>query len=186
MRQSIPPLPFFLGLILALLLGGCSYKVPLVEEATVSIDRELLGTWEIALSLEYIPEEVRHFTATVFRLSPTEYIVSLSGDEYPCLCLRAYPVVLDGVQYLQLEMLDNGEGPDDAESYFIAKIALNDGQLTVSVLTLQKEETTSELSILQSPSGGYETTESLQRALHDHADDPDLFLPFAVGTRAPE
>jgi hypothetical protein len=168
MKTLRNPLPALVGLALALLLGGCVYEVPLTEEANVPIDHALLGTW----TLTETNNPAKTLTAVITRLSDTEYVVATTTYAEKIQCYRAWPVELDGVRYLQLKALDNGIFKKDAKPYLVGRLELESNKLTLSLLTLDGD--------------GLSTPEALRQALRNHADDPDLFLPFAVGTRAPE
>ncbi len=184
MKARPTPLLAALWLGIALLLGGCSYKVPLTETADVPINNDLLGSWDMTIHAEDIFEEETPFTMVVFKLSATEYIINFYGLKDATPCLRAYPVELDGVRYLQLQELDHRIEANNSEPYCVAKIALNEGELTLSCLTLQKKIITERPQKFQSPSGGYDTSEELRQALQAHRDNPELFLLIATGTRS--
>ncbi|MDP0496953.1 MAG: hypothetical protein Q7Q73_12190 [Verrucomicrobiota bacterium JB024] len=159
------PLPALVGLALALLLGGCVYEVPLTEEASVPIDPALLGTW----TLTETDNPAKTLTVVITRLSDTEYVVATTTYAEKIQCYRAWPVELDGVRYLQLQLLYDGNPDLPAQIYLVGQLSLDGDQLALSLLTLKRHDTSSE---------------DFRQALRENLGQPDLFKPVYTGLRA--
>ncbi|MBL7017145.1 MAG: hypothetical protein ISR84_06265 [Kiritimatiellales bacterium] len=117
------------GLVVALLLCGCVYDGPLVEDAVVPVDPALTGLWQ------EIPKEGEaedpDEKLLILPFSKTEYVAVVSPGDGG-LYFRAYPVHLEGMELIQLEWL--GVDKDEDEPYHVCRYSLKDGVLTVEML----------------------------------------------------
>jgi len=113
----------WVGFLVILMLCGCIYDVPLVENAEVAVDSALKGIWQ-KISKEGKLEDTDE-RLLIFPFSKTEYltVVEPGGDS---LYFRAYPVRLEGMLLIQLEWLNAGEND---HPYTVCRVFILNGLL---------------------------------------------------------
>lgn len=158
MRSLFPVLG--LALVFA---TGCVYKEPMVREARVPIDQDLVGLWERVEEDGKAPDESKRML--ILRYSDTEYIVRQPvGDDG--LYYRAYPIELGGVKCVQLEALGSGKGPiegDNPDLFHVVSYRIEGGTLEVRTLNT---------SVVGKAN---RTTEALREAFLKNKDAVNLF-----------
>lgn len=121
----------WIGLFAGLLLCGCVYEVPLVDEAVVLIDPEVTGTWQM------IPQEGEPEDPTaqlvILPFSRTEYVVIGAPAKKDRLVFRGYPGHINGLEIVQLEWLQAGP---EQNRYHVCRYTISeDGRLAVQMLS---------------------------------------------------
>lgn len=117
------------ALLSILLLCGCVYEVPLVEEPVVLIDPELTGTWQL-IPNEGEPEDPTA-QLVILPFSQTEYVVVCSPSKNDRVVFRGYPAHVKGMELVQLEWLQAEPGQ---KRYHVCHYTLQDGRLLVQTL----------------------------------------------------
>lgn len=159
-----------IGILMAfcLLAAACQYSVPLSTEHNVAIDSALLGNW--AMQPEIDDPRASLDSMTVMRFSTSEYLLRYvsEGSE---LLFRAYLINPGGEQLLQLELLEDSDGPvshdENANLFMVARYALDGEVLTVGTMNVALV------------SDEIDNTEALLKAYLEHKDDPELFMDQA-------
>jgi len=149
--------------LLALLLGGCVYKAPLVTEHNIRIDPAVLGLWELIPDTgEDAKQDERMI---VLKFSDTEYLI-----HYPIgadgIYFRGYPIKLGNIACIQLKAIgtvDGTIGEDEKELFHVVSYKLTDGELKVETLNTK----------LIDPH--LETQDELVKSFLKHENDNDLF-----------
>ena len=141
-----------------LLICGCVYDAPLVEDAVVPVNPALTGLWQ-EIPAEGKPEDPDE-RLVILPFSKTEYVAVVSPDDGG-LYFRAYPVHLGGMELIQLEWL--GVDKEEDEPYHVCRYSLKDEILTVEVLN--EDVISSDL----------EDAAALREALLENCRNPDLF-----------
>lgn len=137
---------------MGLILGGCVYDAPFVEEAVLPVDQALVGVWEEIPEAGQVPDPDEHLVILPFNAH--EYVAVISNELY----FRAYPVCIGAEQFVQVEWLGAQE-----DRYQLCKYTLQDGILTVE--TVNDEVVGSEIK----------TSEALRSALIANRARPELF-----------
>lgn len=149
------------------------------------INPGLLGDWEVTINtLEKEPDPIV-LNVSIYQWSMTEYMIVVVSDDEVITCCRAYPIMLDGREYLQLVTLKQGKNDDENAPYHVAEVKCQNDTISIAFLTLQTEAERNppERTKVQSSQGGYETTQSLQQDFREHTDSIGLFVPLAKGVR---
>lgn len=145
-------------LFVILLLCGCIYEVPVVEEAVIPVDPALTGTWQ------EIPDEGKLADSAdrmvVLAFSANEYIVAFSPTD-DAIYYRAYLIKVDDLMLVQLKMLELAG--DKKKSYLVCRYAVQDGILTVETLNADVV------------SDDIKDSAALRETLLANRDNPDLF-----------
>lgn len=161
-----------IALVLAIMLSGCQYLVPLSEEHNINIDTDLLGYWTM-LPDESDPEASID-SMTVLQFSDSEYIVNYVS-EGSGMFFRAYLIAVGDQTLLQLELLGTDEGPyeesADEHRFIVANYVLDQGKLEVK--TLNTELVSRDLR----------DSESLMQAFLANLDNPELFTGSGFFTK---
>ena len=144
-----------------LLLAACQYKAPITTDHHIPVDHLVLGSWEIVPAQDQDNESA----ILIFKFSDTEYSVRYhegSGDLY----FRAYPINIEGIAAVQLELIGNDDGlvdADEEDRYHVVAYQLENDLLKIS--TLNTELVDDELT----------DSESLKKAFIEHKENPGLF-----------
>ncbi len=153
-----------LSALVAILLVGCEYKVPLTKEHSVAIDPMVLGVWES------IPDEGEEAESAermvILKYSDTEYMVHYPVGE-DGVYYRCYPIKIEGTSCVQVQAIGNSDGPpaeDERELFHVVSYRLTDGILEIR--TLNTDLVVDDLK----------TTEELMAAFLAHKDDAHLFV----------
>jgi len=142
-----------------LLICGCKYEVPLVEEAVIPVDSALTGIWQ-KIQEEGKAEDVDE-QMVILPFSKTEYVAVLSPGDGG-LYFRAYPIRVGDMALIQLKWL--GAGPEENdETYQVCRYSLQNGVLTVEMLN---EDVISD---------EIKDSAALREALQGSRDNPELF-----------
>jgi len=153
----------YTALLVAALSAGCQYEAPLETAHTIPIDQSVLGLWEP------VPDEGEESDPDgrmlILPFSETEYSI-----HYPTvpdgLYYRAYPVTVDGISCVQLEVIGNRKGvldPDEKERYHVITYGFKGKQLEIK--TLNEDWVNDELK----------TTSSIRKAFQKNKNKKDLF-----------
>ena len=151
-----------LTLLAALLVAGCHYEAPLSAEDDIPIDSAVLGLWEPVTEAGETPEEGERML--ILRYSDTEYMVHYPTGEN-ALYYRCYPVKIDGVACVQLEIIGsrNGTPGDEKDLFHVASYRLADHELEIELLNTGLVD------------DSLTTTEALAEAFRKHRDNKELF-----------
>ncbi len=145
------------SLLVVTVLCGCVYDVPLVEKAAVAVDPALIGTWQL------VPDDGKPENPTdrmtILPFDANEYAVICSPQK-DLMVFRAYPVQLDGREFVQLEWLQAGP---EQNRYHVCRYALQSGALTVE--TLNEKVVGPEI----------DRSDALRKTFLANRDNPDLF-----------
>ena len=150
-------------LFILFVLTACDYNAPLVGEATLPIDRALLGTWE------HIPEDkdgqeplprlvIRQGSANLYEIELSD------GDSISYA--KGWLAELEGIRFIQWEYTGDEKGPVDAEDtnlFSVVTYALDNDELVVR--SLNTDLVNEDLA----------DTAALQAAFVANRDDPKLF-----------
>jgi hypothetical protein len=154
----------------AFLLAGCDYQVPLVEKPELPLDPALIGQWKRT-------DNGQTFRLAFLPLEKNEYLVFYQGRKgslfaRACLCRTA-----GGLTLLQGTMLGVAqEGRDDVNlfknTYLFAAYTIQDDTLSFRFLDLQTIQ------------DGIDSTAALAAAIEADKDNPELFQPPMLFTKA--
>jgi len=122
--------------VLVLVVTGCVYEVPLVEEKSVPIDESVLGLWqEVPKEGETADPDQKML---VLKYSDTQYAV-----HYPTgkdgMYFRAYPIKIDGRTYVQIQLIGTKDSAcidKKDRKYHVLSYKLVSGVLEISMLTV--------------------------------------------------
>jgi hypothetical protein len=117
---------------LTLLISGCEYLAPLSGDHNIPIDPAVIGLWEEAPEGDKPPDPDDRML--IMKYSDTEYIV-----HYPTrkdeMYYRAYPIKVDGVPCVQIQLIGNAEGGiKEDRKYQVVKYVLSNGELEIKTL----------------------------------------------------
>ena len=142
------------------LLSSCVFEMPFAAQAEIPITQALLGRWEsIPDSTDSKPDRL-----LVLQHSENEYVVAYPlGDK--TMVFRAFPVKLEGAEYVQLQLIGTVDGPVEAKDrkYHLLKLKLDGEQLSIQTI---KPDVIGK---------GHKSTAELLAAFKTHKDDADLF-----------
>lgn len=155
--------------VVGILLIGCEYSVPLVEQPGMEIDPALIGVWE--RTSRSGPDE----RLLVLPLDETEYLVSLSAGEHT-IYARACLAEVAGTTLVQVRWIGTGKGelPGEHPAYQFAVYSIEGETLTLRRLNTQVVDAT-----LRSSS-------ELAGAVAEQINHPDLFAHEMVLERRSE
>jgi hypothetical protein len=118
----------------AFLVAGCEYEAPLTTEHSISIDPAILGLWTPVPKQGKDPNPDNRML--ILRYSDTEYLIrSPTGKDG--IYYRGYPIDIEGVSCVQLEVIGVEEAPiesDEKELFHIASYDFKNGFLEISLL----------------------------------------------------
>lgn len=147
-----------IALLSILLLCGCVYEVPLIEEATLPVDSAVNGSWQ------KIPEEGKSTDPddrmVILPFSAKEYMVAVSPSD-DAMYYRAYRIQVGDLHLMQLEILTLE--PTDPDRYVVCRYALKNDVLMVE--TLNEKVVSDDIK----------DSSVLREALLANRDNPDLF-----------
>ena len=153
-------------LFTALLFAGCIYEAPLVAEAKIPVNPELIGVWE-KKSKDGSKKKKKGDRILIFKFSETEYLIQnpVDGER---ITYRAYQIKLGGKSCVQMEVIGSDEGAPDWKDdkprpFLVSSFEVTDDTLVLG--WLNSKLVSDELN----------TTEALQEAFLKHTDDKDLF-----------
>lgn len=119
------------SLVSVFLLNSCVFDEPFAAKAEIPVDGKLLGRWELVQdSANSKPERM-----VVLQHSENEYVVAypLGGD---AMAFRAYPVKLEGRDFVQIQLIGTVKGPVEAKDrkYHLLEVKLDGDQLELRTL----------------------------------------------------
>lgn len=160
----------FLLLLLAILISGCDYTVPLLAKPYRDIDRALVGSWGRT------NENGEAEQLLVLPLGRREYLVSYPAGSPHALFARGCEWVGSGLTLVQLDWVGNARGgtPDDAKTFQYASYRIEAEVLRVRMLNPDLI------------SGPFTNGAELAAAISTHRDDPELFRAPLEFSRIPE
>lgn len=149
----------FLPLLLAVVLVGCEYTVPLVANPEIALDPTVVGVWKRE------GQGGREERLLVLPLGETEYLVSFPAQAAEAMFARACLARVGEETLVQLRWLGTARGvlPEDGRVYQYATFWVTEGTLTVQMLN-------SAVVSKDIPS-----SEGLFRAIAAQMEHPDLF-----------
>lgn len=158
--QSTAMKTLLASIVLTLFLSSCVFEAPFSAKAEIPINSKLLGRWEsVPDAADAKPERL-----LVLQHSDNEYVVAYPlGDK--SMAFRAFPVNLEGAEYVQLQLIGTVDGPVKPEDrkFHLLKLKLDGDQLSIQTLNpnvIGKD---------------HKSTADLLAAFKAHKDDPTLF-----------
>ena len=147
------------------LLNSCVFDSPFESNAKIPVDANLLGRWEEVSEKD--PNRM-----LVLQHSANEYLVQYPVNEKG-MFFRAYPVNLDGVTCIQLQLIGTAEGPVKVvdRKYHLFKVTAKDDSMEMSSIDPE---------VLGIKSGD---PAALKAAFIKHKDDPGLFAKPGIFKR---
>jgi hypothetical protein len=148
------------SLVSVFLLNSCVFDEPFAAKAEIPINQALLGRWEsIPDSADAEPERM-----VVLQHSENEYVVAypLGGD---AMAFRAYPVKLEGRDFVQIQLIGTVKGPVETKDrkFHLLQVKL-DGD-TLETRTIDPEVIGKD----------HKSSADLLAAFKAHKDDAGLF-----------
>ncbi len=153
-------------LLACALVSACDYRVPLVTEPALDIDRSIIGLWQ-----EDKEGEVNQLL--ILPLDERAYLVSYPSGGHDAMYARAALCRVADLTLAQLEWLgtDRGDTADDDVVYQYAAYTLEGDTLHVRLLNPFAVD------------NDIESSNELVKAIEEKADDPDLFRNIMVFQR---
>lgn len=153
----------------ALALAGCDYTIPLVKNAAIPIDQQLIGLWQQADAGN--PTE----RLVVLPLGSREYLVVYPAGKPESMFARGCHWRHPSAPLMQVEWLGTaaGQRPRDNRTYQYVNYALAGDTLTVRLLN-------SDVVKRESP-----TAEALVQSILANRDHPDLYRKPMTFKRLP-
>ncbi len=144
--------------------AGCNYESPLVVESSVSVDPELLGTWETIPDATKPSEDT--YEALILKFSQNEYSIQYPRQEKDSLYFRSYPIKVDGKAYLQIQLIGSEAGPvkETDRKYDVLSYKVSGDLLQISMLNTKIVPKT------------ITDTQGLLKAFQDNQNNPELFV----------
>lgn len=147
-------------LVSLLFLSSCVFEAPFSPTAELPVDGKLPGLWEAVSENEKLAPE----RMLVLQHSENEYVVGYPLGE-KSMAFRAFPVKLEGAEYVQIQLIGTAEGPVKAgdRKFHLLKLKLDGDQMelrTIDPEVIGKD---------------HKTTAELLAAFKKHKDDPKLF-----------
>ena len=151
---------FLTAFVSLFLLISCVFESPFAPLAEVPVNEDLLGRWETVSGDQHKPAQ--HML--VLQHSDNEYVVGYPLGEN-AMAFRAWPVMLDGAEYIQTQLIGTASGPVKREDrkFHLLKLDLNGDHLeirTINPKVLGKD---------------LKTTRDLLTAFRERQNDPGLF-----------
>lgn len=147
------PLSFLIPL---LLLVGCQFKVPLLMESEREIDPCVTGLWK-ALPGQDKENKLKEKSIRIEKASATAYSITYilqTQDNEPAWYFKGIPAELDGIDFIQLELVAskgvNSKGKQDFQAkpgdrpYIFFSYHMENGILALTPLDLPTHHTSSE------------------------------------------
>ncbi len=157
-------------LLLAALVTGCDYTVPLVATPNRDIDRSLVGLWQRT------KEDGQVEKLLVLPLGPRDYLVAYPANDANTMFARGCLWTGSGLTLVQLDWFGTAKGatPDDAKTFQYAAYTVATNTLSVRMLDIDtvKDPATN---------GG-----DLARAIAEKRGEETLFRSAMDFTRAEE
>lgn len=150
-------------LILALILAGCAYDVPLSEPQDLPLNLALIGIWESLPDSEAVTDDAQQMI--VLPCGDGEFFVHIRSGPEGLYC-RAYPIVVEGERYHQVQLIGTVDSTSlsVAGGYHVVWCRLAEGILEVRTLNTDRVDT------------GIATSAALLAAFRERRTDPDLFI----------
>ncbi len=159
--------------LFAVWFAGCNYESPLVVESSVSVDPELLGTWETIPDATKPSEDT--YEALILKFSKTEYSIQYPRQEKDSLYFRSYPIKVGDKVYLQIQLIGSEAGSvkEADRKYDVLSYKVSGEVLEISTLNTKIVDKT------------ITGTEGLLKAFQDNQDKPELFVNTEKFRRVP-
>lgn len=145
------------------LLAACTYDAPLVADASLPIDRALIGIWQATPAGP--DDEQQDERIAVTQASANEYaIVHIDGDS--AIYFRGWLAELQGIRFVQLQVTGDEHGPagaDETDLFSVISYELQGEGLVMKALNTQYVD------------ANLPDTEALQQAFAANRDRADLF-----------
>jgi len=148
------------SLVAVFLLNSCVFDEPFAAKAEIPITQALLGRWELVAD----PADAKPERMVVLQHSENEYVVAypLGGD---AMAFDAYPVKLEGRDFVQIQLIGTVKGPVEAKDrkYHLLQVKLDGDQLELRTL---------DADVIGKD---HKTSADLLAAFKAHKDDDGLF-----------
>ncbi len=155
-------------IVAALTMFGCVYKAPLAKKQKVKIDDSVLGAWQMVDEASKTAGNL-----LVLEYTDTEYLVSYKNED-ATMFFRGYPIKVEGVSCVQLQLVGTGEG----------SIKQEDRKYNVISYTAAKDALTIKLLNTEVVDPNLGTTEELKAAFKTNKDNAKLFSDPVKFTKA--
>lgn len=153
-----------LSVLVALLLSSCEYESPLTTEHNIAVDSSVIGLWEPIPGEGEKPKQDERMM--ILKYSDTEYLIHQYSIGKDGLYYRAYPIKIDGVSCVQIQVIGTNEGPpknEEKELFHVVSYQLMDGKLEIRSMNTDLID------------DDLKTTDELREAFLKHKDNKDLF-----------
>ncbi|MCF7790547.1 MAG: hypothetical protein K9L78_02810 [Victivallales bacterium] len=150
--------------ILSLLIAGCDYKVSLVDNPNIDIDKSVIGLWQRTKSSGQTEQLL------ILPLSGQEYMVSFPAGTKNAIFARACLWRGSGMVLVQLDWFGTARGKltEDTRTFQYAAYAVDKDSITVRLLNPQV--------IPKDVS----SAKALAKAIADNKENPNLFRDAMV------
>ncbi len=155
-------------MVAALALVGCVYKAPLAQKQKLKIDSSVLGAWQLVDEASKVTGKL-----LILEYTDTEYLVSYKHED-TSMFFRGYPITVEGISCVQLQLIGSGEG----------SIKKEDRKYNVVSYTASKDALTVKLLNTEVVAENLGTTEELQAAFKANKDNANLFSQPVKFTKA--
>lgn len=141
---------------------GCVYKAPLAKKQKIKIDNAVVGLWQTADKAAEAAGAAGRLL--VLEYTDSEYLVCYQ-DAKGSMYFRGYPIKVEGISCVQLQLVGNADGSVKAEDrkYQVVTYALAADALEVRILNGD---------VVSADLG---TTEELKDAFTKNKDNEKLF-----------
>lgn len=150
------------SVLVAVLLGGCEYEVPVVPEPKLPIDPAVLGLWEAVPPPDAADKPAERML--VLKFNATEYIIRYPM-QHDSLYFRAYLIKVGNLTAAQLQLIGADQGPADCaeRKFHVASYCIRDDILELRLLNTQLIPAT------------LRTSRELRKEIRKHQADPALW-----------
>ncbi len=155
--------------------AGCRYAAPLVEEAQVPVDPQVLGLWQGVPDEGEEPDEDERMLVLAY--SDTEYLVHYPFSVEDGMYFRAYPIEIGETSCVQIRLAGTTDGPPEEEMqdrYDVVSYAIEGDTLTLRTLNSELVDKEVKLPV------------ALRHAFEQNQDNPELFTNPARFRRVEE
>ena len=150
------------ALIFIILLSGCKYEVPVMENTQIPIDENILGLWQLVAEQGEDPDPAEKIL--VLKYSDSEYLIKYPADEN-AMYYRGYLIKLDGIRAVQLEVLGTESGPVDTKEKYVVEAYKVKGDI-LKTATINSDLIDTDIT----------DSSELQAKILEHKHNKDLFI----------
>lgn len=153
--------------VFCLMLAGCEYTVPLVDNADIEIDRSVVGLWQRPTKNGQLE------SLLVLPLNNYEYMVSYPAGSKDAMFARGCLWCGADMRLVQLDWFGNaqGETADNSRTFQFAAYAVNGDQVSIQILNADVVKT------------DIESAEALVKSITVNRENPNLFKEAMVFTK---